>query len=167
MGGHVARMVNIRNAYKIIVRESEEKGPLGRPRRRWEDNVKIDLKDRFLLEIKYIHKTLRWNFISLKKCGNVGGGALWVRPCCNVTRVFFVHRTRSSGKNLRWLLSFKYLNLCKCPSRNYKLIINYTIYIRCSGIVSHNSEDLEYYDKGSNRHDVCNYDVQTLFNTYL
>jgi len=41
MGGHVARMVNIRNAYKIIVRESEEKGPLGRPRRRWEDNVKI------------------------------------------------------------------------------------------------------------------------------
>jgi len=37
--GHVARMGEIRNAYKILVRKSEGKGPLGRPRRRWEDNI--------------------------------------------------------------------------------------------------------------------------------
>jgi hypothetical protein len=33
----------IRNAYKIVVGKPEEKKPLGRPRRAWEDNIKIEL----------------------------------------------------------------------------------------------------------------------------
>jgi hypothetical protein len=33
-----------RNAYRILVRKPEGKRPLGRPRRRWEDNIRIDLK---------------------------------------------------------------------------------------------------------------------------
>jgi hypothetical protein len=37
--GHVARMGETRNAYRIMVGK-----PLGRPRRRWVDNIKMDLK---------------------------------------------------------------------------------------------------------------------------
>jgi hypothetical protein len=43
--GHVARMGKNRNAYRILVGKSEAKRPLGRPRPRWEDNIKIDLKE--------------------------------------------------------------------------------------------------------------------------
>jgi hypothetical protein len=42
--GHVARMGEKRNAYRIFVGMPEGKGPLGRPRRRWVDNIKMDLK---------------------------------------------------------------------------------------------------------------------------
>jgi hypothetical protein len=39
--GHVARMGEKRNACKILVREPEGKRPLGRPRRKWVDNIKF------------------------------------------------------------------------------------------------------------------------------
>jgi hypothetical protein len=42
--GHVARMGEMRNAYKMLVGKPERKRPLGRSRRRWEDNIKMDLK---------------------------------------------------------------------------------------------------------------------------
>jgi hypothetical protein len=34
-----------RNAYRILVGKPKEKTPLGRPRRRWEDNIKMDLRE--------------------------------------------------------------------------------------------------------------------------
>jgi hypothetical protein len=34
-----------RNAYRILVENPEEKRPLGRPRHRWVDNIKIDLRE--------------------------------------------------------------------------------------------------------------------------
>jgi hypothetical protein len=40
---HVARRVEKRNAYRILVGKPEGKRPLGRPRRRWLDNIKMDL----------------------------------------------------------------------------------------------------------------------------
>jgi hypothetical protein len=43
--GHVARMGKKRNAYSILVGKPEGKRPLGRPRRRWVDNIKIDLRE--------------------------------------------------------------------------------------------------------------------------
>jgi hypothetical protein len=43
--GHVARMGETRNAYRILVGKPEGKRPLGRPRCRWEDNIKIDGMD--------------------------------------------------------------------------------------------------------------------------
>jgi hypothetical protein len=43
---HVARMREKRKAYRILVREPEGKGPLGRPRGGWVDNVKMDLRER-------------------------------------------------------------------------------------------------------------------------
>jgi hypothetical protein len=43
--GHVARMGEVRGAYNILVGRREGRGPLGRPRRRWEDNIKMDLRE--------------------------------------------------------------------------------------------------------------------------
>jgi len=43
--GHVARMGERRGVYRVLVGKSEGKRPLGRPRRRWEDNIKIDLQE--------------------------------------------------------------------------------------------------------------------------
>ena len=43
--GHVARMDQTRNAYRVLVGKSEGKRSLGRPRRRWENNIKFDLRE--------------------------------------------------------------------------------------------------------------------------
>jgi len=43
--GHVARMVEWRGVYRVLVGKPEGKRPLGRPRSRWEDNIKIDLQE--------------------------------------------------------------------------------------------------------------------------
>jgi len=42
--GHAARMGKSRNVYKILIRKPEGKGALGRPGRRWEDNIRMDLR---------------------------------------------------------------------------------------------------------------------------
>jgi hypothetical protein len=34
-----------RGAYRVLVRRPEGRRPLGRPRRRWKDNIKLDLQD--------------------------------------------------------------------------------------------------------------------------
>ena len=41
--GHVARMGERRGVYRVLVGKPEERRPLGRPRHRWEDNIKMDL----------------------------------------------------------------------------------------------------------------------------
>ena len=38
-------MEQSRNAYRVLVGKPEGKRPLGRPRRRWEDNIKMDLRE--------------------------------------------------------------------------------------------------------------------------
>ena len=43
--GHVARMGERRGVYRILVGKPEGKRPLGRPKRRWEDNIKMDLQE--------------------------------------------------------------------------------------------------------------------------
>jgi hypothetical protein len=43
--GHVARMGKGRGVYRVLVGRPEGKRPLGRPRRRWEDNIKMDLRE--------------------------------------------------------------------------------------------------------------------------
>ena len=45
MGGHVARMGERRGVYRVLVWKPEGKRPLGRPRRRWESNIKMDLEE--------------------------------------------------------------------------------------------------------------------------
>jgi hypothetical protein len=56
--GHVARMGEKRNACRILVGKPEGKRPLGRPRRRWVNNSKMDLR---------------------KKDGEVRTGLIWLR----------------------------------------------------------------------------------------
>jgi len=43
--GHVARMGERRGVYRVLVGKSEGKRQLGRPRRRWEDNINLDLQE--------------------------------------------------------------------------------------------------------------------------
>jgi hypothetical protein len=43
--GHVARMQEKRNAYRILVGKPESKRPLVRPRRSWVDTIKMDLRE--------------------------------------------------------------------------------------------------------------------------
>jgi hypothetical protein len=41
----MARMGETKNVYRILLREPEGKRPLGRPRRRWVGNIKMDLRE--------------------------------------------------------------------------------------------------------------------------
>ena len=43
--GHVACMGEGRDVYRVLLEKLEGKRPLGRPRRRWEDNIKMDLQE--------------------------------------------------------------------------------------------------------------------------
>jgi hypothetical protein len=45
MTGHVARVGEKRNTYRISVKKPEGKRPLGSPRRKWIDNIKMDLRE--------------------------------------------------------------------------------------------------------------------------
>jgi len=42
--GHITHIGGMRNAYEILVRKPEWKRSLVRPRHRWENNIKVDLK---------------------------------------------------------------------------------------------------------------------------
>ena len=43
--GHVARMGEERGVYRVLLGKSDGKRPLGRPRRRWVDNIRMDLQE--------------------------------------------------------------------------------------------------------------------------
>jgi hypothetical protein len=43
--GHVARMGEGRGVHRVLVWKPEGTRPLGRPRRRWEDNIKMDIQE--------------------------------------------------------------------------------------------------------------------------
>jgi hypothetical protein len=43
--GHVARMGEDSGVHRVLVGKPEEKRPLGRPRHRWKDNIKMDLQE--------------------------------------------------------------------------------------------------------------------------
>ena len=43
--GHVERMGEMKGADRVLVGMPEGRRPLGRPRRRWEDNIKVDLQE--------------------------------------------------------------------------------------------------------------------------
>ena len=45
MAGHVARMGEGRGVHRVLIGKPEGKRPLGRPRRRWKNNIKMDLQE--------------------------------------------------------------------------------------------------------------------------
>jgi hypothetical protein len=53
--GHVACMGEVRSAYNILVGKPEGRRPLGRPRHRWEDNIKLDLREVGFGDVDWIH----------------------------------------------------------------------------------------------------------------
>jgi hypothetical protein len=55
LAGDVARMEEKRNTYTIVVGKPEEKRPLGRPRRRWVGNIKMNLRDIEWGDMDWIH----------------------------------------------------------------------------------------------------------------
>jgi hypothetical protein len=52
--GHVARYGRKRNAYRLLVGKPHGKRPLGRPRRRWVDNIRMDLGEVELGDVDWI-----------------------------------------------------------------------------------------------------------------
>jgi len=52
--GHVARMGERRCVYRVLVGEPEGKSLLGRPRRRWDDNIKMDLQEVVCVGVDWI-----------------------------------------------------------------------------------------------------------------
>jgi hypothetical protein len=53
--GHVARMGEVRSAYNILVGRPEGRRPLRRPKRRWEDNIELDLREIGFGDVDWIH----------------------------------------------------------------------------------------------------------------
>jgi hypothetical protein len=53
--GHVVHMGEVRGAYNILDGKPERRRPLGRPRRRWEDNIKMDLGETGFGDVDWIH----------------------------------------------------------------------------------------------------------------
>ena len=65
--GHVARMEEGRSAFKILTGKPTGKRPLRRPRRSWEDNIRLDLE-----EIGVNTKRLFINYVRVPKVRGVG-----------------------------------------------------------------------------------------------
>jgi hypothetical protein len=62
--GHVVRLGEKRKAYRLLLGKPEEKRPLGRPRRRWVDNIRMDLGELGWGDVDWIGLATdrnRWN----------------------------------------------------------------------------------------------------------
>ena len=54
MGGACSWNGKIRGAYRVFVGKPEERRPLGRPRLRWEDNIKMDIREVGWVDLNWI-----------------------------------------------------------------------------------------------------------------
>jgi hypothetical protein len=59
--GHVARMREERKVYMVLVGKPERKSPIGRPRRRWEDRIRMDLRVIGLGGVNWIRLAQDWD----------------------------------------------------------------------------------------------------------
>jgi hypothetical protein len=66
LAGHVPRMGEGRGVYRVLVGKPEGKRPLERPRRRWKDNIKMDLREMGLDEANWIR--LAQDRVQLQAC---------------------------------------------------------------------------------------------------
>jgi hypothetical protein len=53
--GNVAHMAKFRNTYKILVKNAEGKRPFGRPRRRWQDDIRMDRREIGWEGVEWMH----------------------------------------------------------------------------------------------------------------
>ena len=97
--GHVARMGEERGVYRVLVRKPEGKRPLGRPRRRWVDYIRMDLQDvgcGYMDWIRLVQDRDRWRTLvsavmNLRVPWNVGNFLTSCKP------VSFSRRTLHHG----------------------------------------------------------------------
>jgi hypothetical protein len=66
--GHVACMGEGRGVYRVLVGRPEGKRPLGRPKRRWDDNIKMDLRETGIHGANWIQ--LAQDRVQLRVCVN-------------------------------------------------------------------------------------------------
>ncbi|KAJ4436583.1 hypothetical protein ANN_16616 [Periplaneta americana] len=102
----VARMGESRNEYRVLVGRPEGKRPLGRPRRRWEDNVKMDLS--ILLRVKnigFMGSFLKCHYVNKERIPNLSAeqsDGITVFRISTVTSLM-LHRCRTGAISLqRW-----------------------------------------------------------------
>jgi hypothetical protein len=74
--GHVARMGERRGAYRVLVGKPEGKIPLGRPKRRWEDNIKLDLLEVGCEGVDWIELAQDMDSGGCCDCGNEPSGSI-------------------------------------------------------------------------------------------
>jgi hypothetical protein len=77
--GHVARMGEERKLYKVLVGKPEGKRPLGRPRRRWEDGIRMDLRETGLGSVDRIRLAQYGPVAGCCECGDEPSGSLTYR----------------------------------------------------------------------------------------
>jgi hypothetical protein len=67
----------VRGAYNILVGRPEGRRPLGRPRRRWEDNIMMDLREIGLGDVDWIHWAQDWGQVAgFCEYGNEPSGSI-------------------------------------------------------------------------------------------
>ena len=64
--GHVARMDEGRSAFKILTGKPTGKRPLGRPRRRWEDNIRMGLEEIGISAGNWVDLTQDRNYFTVR-----------------------------------------------------------------------------------------------------
>jgi len=75
--GHVARMVEERWVYRVLVGKPEGRRPLGRPRRRWVDNIRMDLQEVGYGYMDWIRLAQdRGHVADVCECGNEPSGSV-------------------------------------------------------------------------------------------
>jgi hypothetical protein len=74
--GHVAWMGRRENVYRVLVGESEGKRSLGRPRRRWEDNNKMDLREVGCGGMNWVELAQDRQVAGTCECGNEPSGSI-------------------------------------------------------------------------------------------
>jgi len=74
---HVARVVESRGAYSVLVRESEGKKQLGRPGPRWEDYIEVDVQEiRYVASLVLLFNHKEWFTLCLRELGCTNPGPL-------------------------------------------------------------------------------------------
>jgi hypothetical protein len=74
--GHVARMGERRGVYGVLVRKIERKRSLGRPMRRWNDNIRMDLQEVGCGGMEWIELAQERQVAGTCECGNESSGSI-------------------------------------------------------------------------------------------
>jgi hypothetical protein len=74
--GHVARMGEERGVYRVLVWKPDGKRPLGRARRRWVDNIRMDLREVECGYMDWIERAQDRQVADVCECGNEPSGSV-------------------------------------------------------------------------------------------